>query len=279
MTEAIADVVEGAVAQSAQSVVIDEGSHIPAAKVEPSFWDDAELGDGFELADKDKEFKTLADYVKHTHSLRGMIDAKGIIPPAEGEDKTAFLEAIKPYVGDDGPAIVPDTYAVEAIDASEGMTDDRKTGIYGDFKELKLTQAQADGVMSLYGKQLGMDGEEVATAAVAERAASLDAMKGDWGDKSADHIAGIERVETQHADAMEAITAAGLQGNPAILAMLDAVASGTVEDQIDDGAAGGLDVQDQINAIKANPLYKNGSVADPARVKLMSDINALYGKL
>lgn len=282
--QAIDHPVEGSVTPQVQSAIIQE-EIAPVVTQQPvqtdSMWDTFEAPEGLELSPKDTEFKSLPDYVKHVHGLRKMAAEKGGIPAddADPEVRSQFNQQL----ADAGYKLqqAPEQYAVEMIENTEGMTDERKAGIYEGFRGLSLDADQAEGVMKLYADQIAKDAEESQANAAKEYDSTLAKLREEAGDKADTRIAGIERIQAQHPEAMELLKQFGLHGQEAIVRMLDAVATGTREDVVDQdlNPSGGLsDIDAQIKALKADPLYRNGAMGDPRRTELQNKIESLYVK-
>lgn len=284
MEQAIEQPVEGSPTPDVQHAIIQE-EVAPVIRQQPapseSMWDNFEAPEGMELSPKDTEFKSLPDYVKHVHGLRKMASDKGGIPAedADPDVKAQFNQQL----ADAGYQLqqAPEKYAIDMIDSSELMSDERKAGLYEAFKGVRLDQEQAEGIMQIYADQIFKDQEETQAIASAEYDATLDKIRAEAGDKADSRIKGIERVQEQHAEAFALLKQFGLHGNEAVVRMLDAVASGTAEDVIDNdlNPSGGIaDIDTQIKALKADPLYRNGAMGDPRRTELQNKIEALYVK-
>ena len=254
------EIVEGVQDAGVQSGIIEEKALVVESS-EP-LWYEAEDAsfEGIEFSDKDKEFKTLGDYVKNTQSTRSMIGKQGIMPPGEDatpEQRTAFVASMR----EQGVVVAaaPDAYEVDSISKSELLSDDRKAGIFDAFKKINMSNDQLAGSMEIWGEQMEMDRAEMVEKAAELRTDNIATLKAEWGDGAKDRMAGLERAEGQFPDAMAKLAAVGLNGDMDVLRMLDGVALGTAEDKIDDGDAVGADIDDQISRLKASPAYKGNA--------------------
>jgi hypothetical protein len=228
MSEPVEDAV---ITENSDGTEMYKGTVHETPKVDlPETWQSAmEKPEGYEPSAKVLEYKTEGELAKAYDSLNTMIEAKGIIPPAEGEDNAAFLAAVAPHMGDAAPMTAPEKYAIESIDASEVMSTERKDGIYADMKALGFDQKRADGAMELYGKQVQLDTAERTAAIAATTEATEVALKAEWGEGYADKKAASDRA-IEKFGIKEKLEAAGLAGDHQIVAMMEAFSRTTAED-------------------------------------------------
>ena len=218
------------------------------------------LPDGFDhniLNDKDKQYKSFEDYVKSTHELRGKLSEKGIIPPDENateEERNAFLEQIKDYI----PSNVPESYELEALKEIE-LPEEQQKEITSTFKELGLSNEQANGILEFYGKELAKDIQSVETQREEARMEAEKALKSEWG---AEYDARIERA-SKTLDRLgnefgEFASEHGLFTRKEFIALLDKI--GSAESTIPKGEpSNGMNIDNRIKEIKSNPKFMRGT--------------------
>lgn len=233
MEEAVENV-DVAAPNEVQSAVISEPALAEVKESSAPKWYEGDAVSGVELTDKDKEFSTIEDYVKHTHSLREMIGKKGVVPPgpdATAEEKAAFRESLgEEYAPREIPS--PDAYDVEALASNEALTDERRSDIFGKFNGLELTNEQANGVMELFGEQAALDAEMISEYNAETRKQSEADLKTEWGPDFKDRLAAVDNVAEKHSELLEKLEKVGLAGDKSVIDLFDQLARGTSEDQI-----------------------------------------------
>jgi hypothetical protein len=223
-------VVEPVVAEPVAPVA--EPTATPTATPDTANWYDG-IPD---VSDKDKESKSLNDYVKSTNSLRGLIDRKGIIPPQEGatpEQMAEFKQAVAQHLGEDAfkdEAPAPDAYEVQALIDNAALTDDRRSGILEKFNSMSLSNEQANQVMELFGEQMELDHAMIETFNAESRKSSEQLYKEQWGDDFADRLAGADSIAEKNPDLLAKLEKVGMSGDPDIIRLFDEVARATSED-------------------------------------------------
>ena len=272
------EIVEGTVTPAPQTAVIEEPSAVAQAEAAEANWYDGELGEGVELTDKDREYKTLGAYIQGSQNMRGMIDKKGMIDPgkdATPEDIKAFRDALPEYLRGNSVE-VPDAYEIEAISSRTDLTDERKAGIYDGLKASGLSNEMAKGVFEMFGKEMEEDKRLMTENAATERAESEATLKDELGDKYPAYADGVNRVGAQFPEAMELLKTFGLDGNIAFYRMFGEVAKGTREDGVHTDTLSSADIDDQISAVKSDPKYRDGNQFE--RKALIDKLDGLYAR-
>lgn len=263
------------------TAIIEEPS-VAADVAEHANWQkDLVLPDGVELSDKDREFSTIGDYIKATHSLRGMIDSKGMILPEEGAEAdviSKFHQDLPEHLRVAPAVTAPEEYVVESINGDEALTDDRRADIYGQFRELGLTNAQAEGVVAMNQAEgkLHVDWMRSQTAATALE--TEKAFRAKLGAKYDDTMKGVDLMREKHSAFVEKLATYGLEASPEFFDVMIELHDATAEDTTSSNDVGG-DIESfdrQIKDIKANPLYRGGSTFE--RAPLIDQITELERK-
>lgn len=246
------------------------------ATTTPANWYDGVEG----IDDKDKESKSLADYVKANQNLRTMIGNKGIpVPPENATDqqKADFLAAVSPYLGENalrGEVPAADGYDIPALVENAALTDERRADIQADFNALNLDNEQARGVMDLFAKQMGLDAEMIPKFNAEQRKATEEHYMTEWGADFADRIAGADKVAEDHQELIGKLEKVGLAGDPDIVKLFDTVARATAEDSMETQQVARAGAADEHKAYLAGDEYKemmrpdtNMSVTEQLRVQ------------
>jgi len=255
-----------------------DGGRQRAAGGEKPWFESAGI-DASILTDKDKEYKTLSDYVKGAQSARQLAAAKGIPIPgkdATPEQKAAFkAEVLKQFPDLPMAPESSDQYDIPMFKDS-GLGEDRQKAITGAFHKAGLSNAHAAAVMDIYSDQVAQDMAEAQAQIEDQRKATDTELKQIWGDQYADRMAGIDRVTGKYPELMAAIKTVGLDARKDFRELMDEVARSVSEDH--PGGAGrdtadGLDTQ--ISELRAKVKATENSLD---RQKLSSQLANLYEK-
>ena len=223
------------------------------------------------LNDKDKQYKTMEDYIKSTHELRGKLSEKGIIPPGENatkEERDAFLEQIQPFI----PSNVPESYEIEALKDLE-IPDEQRDAMFSEFKDIGLSNDQASKILEFYGKEMAKDIESVQAQREAMVAESEKQLKQEFG---TEYEARMERAATI-LDKLgngfgEFASEMGLFTKPEFIKILDKI--GSAEAVLPSGTVmTAKDIQGRIAEIKSDPKFMRGSFEE--RRKLAEEMRSL----
>lgn len=189
-----------------------------------------------DATDKDRESKSLNDYVKSNNALRSMIDKKGIIPPSEGatpEQMAEFKASVAQHLGEDAfraEAPAADAYDVQALIDNAALTDDRRNGITEKFHAMSLSNDQANQVMELFGEQMALDADMITDFNASTRKESEQFYKEQWGDDFSDRLAGADAIAEKNPELLAKLEKVGMSGDPDVIRMFDEVARATSED-------------------------------------------------
>lgn len=265
-----------------QSAVIHEGSAAAAQVATETPWYESASVNQELLTDKDKEYKSLEEYVKGAQHYRGLASQKGIIPPGADADQQA-LDAFKADIPEHLQGLfdqgAPEAYELEMLSSNENLTDDRKGDIMEAFKGLNLSNDTAGGVMQIFADQIGKDYELAEQYIKETREQSETALKAEdgWGDKYDERMAGVTQMEAKHPELVAAMKASGVTGRKDYLEFMDENFRSTGEDTtLADVGVASSDIDSQIAALKANPAYRNGNSFE--RKELTTKISALYAQ-
>jgi hypothetical protein len=263
-----------------QTRSMNPGGNAPAKESTP--WYEQAGIDAEILTDKDKEYKSLADYVKGAQNARQLASSKGIALPGENatdEQKAAFKSEVMKHFPD--LPITPesaDQYDIPMFkDENVGLPEERQQEIKGAFHKAGLSNAHAAAVMDIYAEQVGRDMEEAQAQIEQQRKTSTAALKKEWGAEYDERMAGIARVQQRYPEMTEKMKTVGLDADAQFLQMLDEVVRSTAEDDPAGGAGESAEtVDEQIKALKRDPKYRAGNVFE--RRELQEKIDTLYKK-
>jgi hypothetical protein len=260
-----------------REIPADGGRQKAAAGADSKPWYESAGVDPAVLTDKDREYKTLTDYVKGTQSARQLAASKGIPIPgkdATPEQKAAFQAEVLKHFPD--LPMAPDSadkYEIPMFKDS-GLPEDRQKEITKAFHSAGLSNKAAASVMDIYADQVAKD-MAFAQTQVAEQAKATEAeLKTLWGAEYADRTAGIERIAGKYPELMDAAKQVGFDSRKDFRLMMDEVARSIAEDHSGHGGAGdGAGLDSQIATMRADIKKTENSLE---RGKMTEQLAKLY---
>jgi hypothetical protein len=233
------------------------------------------------LTDKDKEYKTLADYVKGSQSARQLAASKGIpLPPKDAtpEQQAAFkAEVMKNFPDLPMAPESADAYDIPMFkDENVGLAKERQQAIRSKFHSLGIGNKQASGVMDLYAEQVAADMAEAAAQIAAQRAETDKELKQAWGAEYPERMDGINRIGERYPELMSALKSVGIDARKDFNELMDEVARSVREDH--PGGAGresGESLDSQIKDLR-DKIKKTENSHE--RGKLIEQQSVLYKK-
>jgi len=273
-----APIVDSGNSQS-REIPADGGRQKAAAGADSKPWYESAGVDSAVLTDKDREYKTLTDYVKGTQSARQLAASKGIPIPgkdASPEQRAAFqAEVLKHFPDLPMAPESADKYEI-AMFKDSGLPDDRQKEIKAAFHAAGLSNKNAAAVMDVYADQVAKD-YAVASAQVAEQEKATTAeLKTEWGADYADRMAGVERITGKYPEMMAAAKAVGLTARKDFVLLMDEVARSISEDHSGHGGAGdGAGLDSQIESMRAQIKKTENSLE---RGKMTEQLVGLYAR-
>lgn len=254
----------------------DGGRQRSAASGDKPWYESAGV-DPAVLTDKDREYKTLTDYVKGTQSARQLAASKGIPIPgkdATPEQKAVFqAEVLKHFPDLPMAPESADKYEIPMFKDS-GLPEDRQKEIRASFHAAGLSNKAAASVMDIYADQVAKD-VAFAQAQVAEQAKKTDAeLKTEWGNDYSDRMAGVERITGKYPELMAVAKQVGFDSRKDFVLLMDEVARSIAEDHAGHGGSGsvaGLD--SQIESMRAQIKKTENSLE---RGKMTEQLAELY---
>jgi hypothetical protein len=256
----------------------DGGRQRSAAPAEKPWYESSGVDPAI-LTDKDKEYKTLTDYVKGTQSARQLAASKGIPIPAKDatpEQRAAFQAEVFKHFPDlpVAPASA-DQYEI-ALFKDSGMAPERQKAITGAFHKAGLSNKHADAVMDIYAEQVALDMAEAQAHLETQRKATDAELKKEWGAEFADRQAGIDRIGSKYPELMEAMKQVGLDARKDFRVMMDEVARSISEDHPAESGGDTLaSIDQQITDMRAKVKGTENSIE---RVKLNDQLSQLYAR-
>ena len=273
-----APIVDNGSSQS-RELPADGGRQKPAAGADVKPWYESAGVDPAVLTDKDREYKTLTDYVKGTQSARQLAASKGIPIPgkdATPEQKAVFqAEVLKHFPDLPMAPESADKYEIPMFKDS-GLPEDRQKDITKAFHAAGLSNKAAASVMDIYADQVAKD-VAVAQAQIAEQAKTTEAeLKMEWGSQYGDRVAGIERITGKYPELMAVAKQVGLDSRKDFRMLMDEVARSVSEDHAGQGGAGdGAGLDSQIETMRATIRKTENSLE---RQKLSEQLTNLYAR-
>lgn len=187
----------------------------------------------------------------------------------------SYTHLEKRMVTGDVPPKTADEYKLEKY-LPEGMESNEEAlkPILGGFHKLGLTQGQVQGVMSMFGEQLGA-GQAAETAT---KEAGFAALKTAWGDQYEANLAnaktGLAAYTAKDKELAALLATPKYANDPAIIKLLATVGADLNEDSPPnalDGAAA-----ESIDELRKSPAYLNPK--DPGHADAVRKINDAYAK-
>jgi hypothetical protein len=231
------------------------------------------------LTDKDKEYKTLPDFVKGAQSARQLAASKGIaLPPKDAtpEQQAAFKAEVMKHFPDLPMAPESaDKYEIPMFKDS-GLADGRQKAIKESFHKAGLSNAHAAAVMDVYSEQVAQDIAEIQAQVAEQRKVTEAELKQAWGSDYADRKAGIDRIGARYPELMEVMKASGLDGRKDFNEMMDEVARSVQEDH--PGGSGRENAESLDGQMKDLREKIKKTENSHERSKLIEQQGALYKK-
>ena len=199
-------------------------SHTPPEQDQGLWYQTLDPNSAKLLNDKDKQYKSFEDYVKSTHELRSKLSEKGIIPPGENatkEEKDAFLEEISQYI----PSNIPDSYELKALEGLD-IPEEQQTEMFSKFKEIGLSNEQADQILEFYGENVAKDLESFEAQKQEAQKEAEAQLKKEWGNEFEKRIERSSTILDRLGDGFsEYASQQGLFTQPEFIKLLDRIAS------------------------------------------------------
>lgn len=242
-------------------------------------WYEAAGLDASALTDKDKEYKTLADYVKGAQSARTLAASKGIPIPgkdATDEQKAAFRGEVMKHFPD--LPVAPesaDKYEIPLYKDS-GLAEERQKEINAAFHKAGYSNAQAQAAIEIWSDQVAKDMAEAQAVVENQRKATDAELKREWGADYADRMAGIDRIGEKYPELMGALKASGLDARKDFRVLMDEVARSISEDH--PGGAGGETVSGLDTQIATLRSQIKGTENSLERKRMTDQLAGLYEK-
>jgi hypothetical protein len=231
------------------------------------------------LTDKDKEYKTLGDYVKGAQSARQLAASKGIPLPAKDatpEQKAAFQAEVMKHFPD--LPVAPesaDKYEIPMFKDS-GLPETRQKAITGAFHKAGLSNKHAQAVMDIYADQVAQDMEDAQAQIATQRTATDAELKTEWGAVFADRQAGIDRIGEKYPELFAVMKSVGIDARKDFRVMMDEVARSISEDHPGGSGKESADgIETQITELRTKIKGTENSLE---RQKLIKQESELYKK-
>lgn len=219
---------------------------------------------------------TLQKYSSAEDALKGLIGAqkvlgrKGIVPPGEDatdEERAAFSDEVAGLLGRPEEADGYEWDAPEGI----GIDEERFSEARQKLHDARLTPEQFDTVMGLYAEEILQFGANIE----ADRQATVDNLKGDWGDDYQERLAASRGI-FEKLGLSETIVASGLGDSEAMIRVGDELSRSLSEDSLEGRTGGSRTPNIEQEIERVNKAIQNTPRRDPEYPALVKRKDRLY---